>query len=215
MKRPNMKAAIVLFVIMGVAVPLIFAVAAVKGVFTESEYTEEGRQVSCHVNGIVTVGRKQQVTVSYQAESGEWLTADCTPNKKVVMSEQLTGYVLPDDPYYVYCKPGAEVMALFILFVGGIAVGGWAALITALREKRRYDLIMSCGVHTKAQAASWYRQQNGVTGQFRIVTQTGREEIVDIVVTKGSPVVGEYYDVVYAEKPDGKLVAELTDEQLR
>ena len=50
-----------------------------------------------------------------------------------------------------------------------------------------------------------------ISAILRFVNDGGDEEFLKFHYSHGLPVVGEYYNIVYAVKPSGKILAELID----
>ena len=215
MKKPNITSAIVLFILFGLLIPAVMLWAIDHGLDLSREYQEDGRKVTCTVTEVVTIGKTQSVTVKYKSEDGEWVEAYCTANGRVSAGQTLEGYVLPDEPYKVYCPPDIALKILIYVITGGIALGGWAALLSALKEQRQYSILFKNGMPCQAQLTSWHRQQGGIEAQFRVFRKNGEEKIINITARGGTPVVGEYYDIMLAEDSRGKLTAALRDERLR
>ena len=215
MKKPKLGGAVVLFLIMGVIIPLVFVWAFSKGMILGDEYSDEGKPVKATVISVTRVGSTSDVMVKYKDDDGQWVEAKCIANKKVMAGNTLEGYVMPDDPYNVYCPPDNGLRILFFALFGGVALGGWAVLISALKDKSRYDKLMKNGTPCRALLTSWHDGQGGIEAQFRIFRRSGEEQIISVTARQGRPQVGEYYDIVFAELPDGKVLAELTDERLR
>lgn len=215
MNRPKLGGAIVACLLVGVLLPAVFLFAINMGTGVQDEYGERGIPVECRVCEVVTIGRNQSVRVTYKAENGEWIEADCVANQRVSLNQTLNGYVLPENPHNVYCMPGTDLMILIYVIVGGIAIGGWTPLLSALKEKRVYDKLMKNGVPCRATLTSWHKEPHGIEGQFRVFTQSGEEKIINITAQQGAPIVGESYAILLAEGKGGKIVAALIDEDLR
>lgn len=215
MKKPNITSAVVLFIFFGLLLPVVMLWAIEHGMDLSKEYEEEGKKVTCTVIETVSVGKTQEVIVKYKAENGEWTEAYCTANGRVSVGQTIEGYVLPDEPNNVYCPPDIALKIVIYAIVGGIALGGWAALFSALKEQSRYNKLFKSGMPCRAQLTSWHKQQWGIEAQFRVYRQNGEEKIINITAQKGTPIVGEYYDIVFAEDTRGNIVAALCDERLR
>lgn len=215
MKKPNLTISIVVFLIIGLMLPAVLVWAMNRGMGVEGEYAERGVPVSCKVYEVTQFGNNQTVRVKYKSAEGEWISASCTANQRVSVDQTLEGYVLPESPHIVYCPPGMELRLLCYALIGAIAVGGWAVLVSGLRDKSRYDNLLKNGVPYKAQLTSWHKEPVGIVAQFRIFTRDGQERIIDITAQQGAPIVGESYDIILAEVKGGKVVAALVDENLR
>lgn len=215
MKKPKMGAAITLFLVMGIIFPACFLWAVTQGIFFEDEYAERGRPVTVTVVRVVRVGSTSDVTVKYKDEDGQWIEASCTANQNVMAGQTLEGYVLPENPYQVYCKPDMALKILLYALIGGVAVGGWAILIGVLRDRSKYNKLIKNGIQMRARLTSWHNERGMIDAQFQIFRSNGQEQIINITAMKGTPVVGEYYNIVCAEQPNGSIVAALNDDRLR
>ena len=215
MKKPKLGGAAAIFIVMAVIIPAVFLWAAKHGVFVEEEYIEKGRKVSANVTTVARTGSNSQVMVKYKNDKGEWIEAYCIANQNPAVGQTLEGYVLPDDPYQVYCPPDNALKFLFIALVGGVAVGGWAVLISALKDRAKYNKLMKNGRKVKAELTSWHNENGGTEMQFRIFRQNGQEQIISVKTERAAPRVGEFYDLVIVEETNGKITAALADERAR
>lgn len=215
MNKPKLGGAIAICLLVGVLLPAVFLFAINMGMGVEDEYAERGIPVDCRVCEVVTIGKTQEVKVTYKSAEGEWIEARCIANQRVSLNQSLNGYVLPEDPYNVYCEPDMGLKVMIYVIIAGVAIGGWAPLISALKEKSVYDKLMKNGVPCRAVLTSWHKEPAGIVGQFQVFTQSGEEKIINITAQQGSPIVGESYAVILAEGKGGKLVAALIDENLR
>lgn len=215
MKKPKLGGVIAIALLVGVLLPAVFIFAVNTGMGVEDEYAERGIPVECRVSEVANIGRTQEVKVSYKSAEGEWIEARCIANQRVSLNQSLSGYVLPEDPYNVYCEPDTGLKVMIYVIIAGVAIGGWAPLFSTLKERSVYDKLMKNGVPCKAELTSWHKEPAGIVGQFRIFTRDGQEKIIDITAQQGAPIVGASYDIILAEGKNGKMVAVLTDENMR
>ncbi|MBO4868060.1 MAG: hypothetical protein J5582_16085 [Ruminococcus sp.] len=215
MKKPNMAATAVLFFIFGILVPAVLLWVVTFGMDESREYKENGIKVSCTVIGTSVTGSSSRPKVKYKSPDGDWIEADCIANGKVMMGQKIEGYVMPDDPKNVYCPPDMALKMVFYALAAAAFIGGGVALFKGLKDRRKYNILIKNGVPCKAQLTSWHKNDSGLMNiQLRVFRRNGEEEIINVEALKGTPIVGEYYDILMSEDDKGRVTAALNDERL-
>ena len=214
MKKPNMAATAVIVFIFGILVPAVLLWVVTFGMDESREYKEDGIKVSCTVIGTSVTGSSSRPKVKYKSPDGEWIEADCIANGKVMMGQKIEGYVMPDDPKNVYCPPDMALKMVFYALAAAAFIGGGAVLFKGLKDLRKYNILIKNGVPCKAQLTSWYAKNGIKEIQLRVFRRNGEEQIVSVQAIKGTPIVGEYYDIIMSEDDAGKITAALNDERL-
>ncbi|MBQ8107200.1 MAG: hypothetical protein IJ129_00450 [Ruminococcus sp.] len=213
-KPKGMGRAVMIFLLLGIVLPVAMYFAILKGSSVEDEYVKNGTLVDCRVCRVEGTGKHQYVEVTYKDEKGTWITAEAVANKRVSLDEKFKAYVLPEDPMKVYRPADAGMKYILYCMVIFFTFAGWIALIVQIAAMKNYKLLKKSGVAVKAQLVSLGEYKDNRFGKFRFLTPSGREFTKEFGISHGYPIVGEYYDVLCCEKKNGKCAAELIDMQL-
>ncbi|MBQ8940418.1 MAG: hypothetical protein IJ062_01185 [Firmicutes bacterium] len=216
MEKPSAVPAFLIFLCLGIIVPVLMFFAGKAGLDTEKNYKENGRLVECTVVQAIKVGKTTDATVEYTDENGQVITAHATANKKTYVGDKFEGYVLPGTPNEVYC-PADKVLkfillALFSVFV----VIGWIMPFSYIASKKKYDLLMQNGKDTMAELVE-YDRKNEVTlyAWFKFTSDTGKEHKVRLFIPANSAEPNAMYSIKYCELPNGDVKADITDDRLK
>ena len=132
--------AILLVIGVGIIFPIVAYFAFTHGSASEKEYVEKGVLTDCYVETVITVNRRQQVTVVYKNAAGASVRARGILNKKVSAGETVQAYVLADKPGEVYF-PANPIWKWLCLGVFGLLVlTAWIPLIAILHARKNERL---------------------------------------------------------------------------
>lgn len=134
--------AILLGIGVGIIFPIVAYFAFLHGSASEKEYVEKGVLTDCYVETVLTVNRRQQVSVIYKDETGKSIRARAIMNKKVSAGETVQAYVLKDKPGEVYYPAKPIWKWLCLIIFGLIALGSWIpmiAILIARKNERLYE----------------------------------------------------------------------------
>lgn len=205
----------ILFVFLVVVMPIMLFRAEKANRENEKKYNERGISVHCTVTTVMNSGKHQYVEVIYRDKDDQLITAKATPNKKVTLGEEFTGYVLPETPEQVYCPAGAVMKYIFYGLFALLYIGGWAAMIIYVNASRTYRILKAKGIPAKGELVSISNVEENILVKIRFTSASGREHTKEFAITHGTPFVGDMYDILYYEKPNGRCVADLIDFKLR
>lgn len=215
MEKPNGTPVFLLFILLGIILPIVIYFAGCSGNAKEKNYTENGRQVICTVTDIIRIGKTKDVTVAYQDENGGIIEAHATANQNVNIGDTFEAYVLPDDPYEVFRPADKILKIIFYLLIGIFAVIGWAMPFIYFQSLKKYDLLVKSGKDAYAELVAFDRfDKNNLFGHFRFTSDTGREHTVKLYIAANTAEPNEFYKIRYCELPNGKVEAEPADIKL-
>ena len=206
------KRSATLLIFFGIVFIIGISAASFFGIRTNRNYIKNGEKTVCVVTDIVN-GRKgkQSARAKYQSKDGRTVYADLVANRRVSIDEQLTAYVLPDDPEKLYCPP--EMPALILIFgvAGFMLVIGFVMFIVGISELRKHNILFKNGIPTKGEILSfWAEGKTGHNANVRFFDSDRNERVIDMFM-KNKPAVGDKVNIVYCIKPNGKIVSDIIE----
>lgn len=195
---------------------ILFAIVLPYSIFVgddrSDEYEQRGKLVHCTVTSVSKMGKRQYVQGTYRDENDDLITADITANKRVSLSDELDGYVLPEKPDKVYC-PAGDGLKLAVYILGGVfALTGWGIVILQIVIRRKHRLLFKKGIPGRAEIVENPQKcGDNYSAKMRFVTNDGQEFIKEFVFTKHVPSPGNQYSIVYYVKKNGRCIADVIE----
>ena len=222
MQKPRLLPALVTCIIVGIILPAIVLAAFQKGNAKTNDYLRNGKLTDCTILSILQVGSASSVQVTYTDENGNPVTASATLNrspKAYHVGQHIQAYVLPGRPAEAFIPASGALKAVVFFIIAVFILIGWSLPVFYLISMRRYNRLMKDGSFAEGTLIDIEVIRNVMfsgtlyMGLFRFQTNSGNTVTEQLQVNKNAR-VGETYQLMYYEMPNGKCICDVADYRL-
>lgn len=216
MERPDTVKFMILFIFIGVIMPVIFFTADKNLNDRARYYKDNGRQVTCYVAEVQQrILQTSNVLAYYFPNEKKAVYVNTVLNKQMRKGEEFEAYVAADpkvvfSPQYSVPRntsPGLVALASAL---------GWGILILYLYKNGIYRILSEAGKETEAELTSVERwDSNTLFGNFRFMNEAGKPRTARLYISRNIADVYENYRICYYESANGTIYAATADERLQ